>query len=207
MVNKKDYSIYLRAFEPEDYLQINKWRNDADLQKLTCGTFRYVSTEMEKAWTHDKMLNNNKGIYWAICSNDGSDKMIGYTSINEIDYLNRSVNGGGVVIGDNEYRDGQALVEVLYIKLDYVFCELNMNRYYARCLASHTMSRSLMGSYFMNCEGVEKEAVYKCGKYHDVCRYSLLRKEFFEHKENGDFEVNGVLVRLAKNITLNRKRG
>ena len=162
---------------------------------------------MEKAWTHDKMLNNNKGIYWAICSNDGSDKMIGYTSINEIDYLNRSVNGGGVVIGDNEYRDGQALVEVLYIKLDYVFCELNMNRYYARCLASHTMSRSLMGSYFMNCEGVEKEAVYKCGKYHDVCRYSLLRKEFFEHKENGDFEVNGVLVRLAKNITLNRKRG
>ena len=205
MVNKKDYSIYLRAFEPEDYLLINKWRNDAEIQKLTCGPLRYVSTEMEKAWLQDKMLNNYKDIYLAICTNDGSNKMIGYTSINDIDYLNRSVNGGGVVIGDNDYRDGQALVESLYIKIEYVFNELNMNRYYARCLVSHMMSRSLMESFYMEIEGVERESVYKCGKYHDVCRYSLLRKDFFKHKDDGDYNINRILVRLAKKITLSRK--
>jgi hypothetical protein len=43
-----NYSVYLRAFEPNDYLLINNWRNDRSIQKRTCGNFRYVSTEMEK---------------------------------------------------------------------------------------------------------------------------------------------------------------
>jgi RimJ/RimL family protein N-acetyltransferase len=71
------YSIFLRAFESGDYLLINKWRNDPDVQRMTGGLIKFVSSEMEKEWVHNKMLNNSKDIYLAICLNDESQKMIG----------------------------------------------------------------------------------------------------------------------------------
>ena len=132
-----NYSVFLRAFELEDYLLINKWRNDFEIQKLTCGTFRYVSSEMEKTWVQDKIMNNNHNIYWAICLNDEAKTMIGYTSINNIDYVNRSVHGGGIVIGERSLSSGNILIDVFLLKFDYIFNHLNLNRYTASCLESH----------------------------------------------------------------------
>ncbi len=63
-------SIFFRAFEDGDYLIINKWRNDPQLQALTGGVFRYVSSEMEREWVHRKMLDNTQDHYLAICLND-----------------------------------------------------------------------------------------------------------------------------------------
>lgn len=42
--------IFLRGFELEDYILINKWRNDPEIQNLLSGNFRYVSSEIEKEW-------------------------------------------------------------------------------------------------------------------------------------------------------------
>ena len=41
-------SIFLRGFEIEDALLINKWRNDFEIQKLVSTSFKYVSLEIEK---------------------------------------------------------------------------------------------------------------------------------------------------------------
>lgn len=204
MVERKNYSIYLRAFEHDDYILINKWRNDSELQKLTTGQIRYVSSEMEKAWVQQKMMSNTNEIYWAICANDGTDKMIGYTSINNINYINKSFLGGGVVIGDSDYRDGQAAVESFYMRLDYAFNELNMHRYYSWYLPNHIFSKSLQESMFCSVEGIEREAVFKMGKYYDLVHSSLLRREFLEHQNNGDYAIPLTLRRLVKAIKLNR---
>lgn len=204
MINTKDFSIYLRAFEPEDYILINKWRNDPELQKLTAGPIRYVSSEMEKAWVQQKMMNNKTELYWAVCANDGSHKMIGYTSINNIDYVNRSFLSGGFLIGDNHYRDGQAVVEAHYIKLDYAFNELNMHRATGDFISEHITSRSILESFYWTFEGIDREALFKCGRYHDLVRASLLRREFLEHQENGDYEISAILRRLVKAIKRNR---
>ena len=99
-------SIFFRAFEENDHVLINKWRNDKNIQTLTGRAFRYISSQMEKEWVKDKMFNNTKDIYLAICLNDESCKMIGYCSINSIDYINRSAEQGGLVIGDPNACDG-----------------------------------------------------------------------------------------------------
>ena len=79
--------IFLRGFELEDYILINKWRNDPEIQNLLSGNFRYVSSEIEKEWVKQKMMNNTKELYLAICLAEGGCEMIGYTSINNIDYI------------------------------------------------------------------------------------------------------------------------
>ena len=86
-------SIFLRGFEIEDALLINKWRNDFEIQKLVSTSFKYVSLEIEKEWVKSKMMDNRKDIYLAICLNDDSRKMVGYVSVNNIDYLNRTAVG------------------------------------------------------------------------------------------------------------------
>ena len=72
--------IFLRGFELEDYILINKWRNDPEIQNLLSGNFRYVSSEIEKEWVKQKMMNNTKELYLAICLAEGGCEMIGYTS-------------------------------------------------------------------------------------------------------------------------------
>lgn len=191
-------TIFLRAFESDDYILINKWRNDPEIQKLTGGTFRYVSLEMEKQWVHDKMMNNTKDIYLAICLNDESRRMIGYTSLNNIDYINRSVFGGGVIIGDKEYRDGFALFERALLLMSYVFDELNMHRLYGSCLEDHKTSRSMLYALNYTCEGMEREAVYKHGKYHNRMMYSILADEYRRSLDNGEFQMNSIIKRFVK---------
>ena len=134
-------SIYFRAFEEGDHVLINKWRNDPKIQALTGGNVRYVSSEMEREWVRSKMMNNRRDMYFAICLNDGAHRMICYCSINNIDYLNRKAEQGGLVLGEEEFCDGMTWVDSITELIDYEFMQLNMNRVYGTSLAEHKTTR------------------------------------------------------------------
>ena len=189
-------SIFLRAFEVEDYLLINKWRNDINIQMSTCGTFRYVSSEMEKEWVKSKIMNNKTEVYLAICMNDDSRKMIGYVSINNINYLNRTAHGGGIVIGDKEFRDGEIRYRVGLLIREYVFDWLNMNRFTGACLAHHKESEYMMLATGYICEGVERQAVYKNGKYYDKKVFSILREDYYSLLQDGYYTFPAYVKRI-----------
>lgn len=194
-------SVFLRAFEQNDYILINKWRNDPQIQKLTCGDFRYVSSEREKEWVRDKMMNNQTDNYLAICLNNDSQEMIGYISVNNINHLHRTADGGAVVIGNYTYRDGATLIDALKILLSFVFDTLNINRFTGFCLEDHKYSRLIMESFLYKLEGCKREAVYKNGAYHNELIYSILREEYYSYIENGEYE----LMKIAKRIKLLNK--
>jgi len=192
-------SVFFRAFEENDYFLINKWRNDSGLQAMTGGIFRYVSLEIEKNWVKEKMLNNRTEIYLAICVNDDSRKMIGYLSFNKIDYISRSAECGGLIIGDKEYRDGMIWVECYLFIMTYAFDTLNLNRIYGVALNEHKLTLTMnLKIMFWNFEGLCKQAVYKNGKYHDLAMLAILREDYLQHKLQGDFEVNSILKRVRK---------
>ena len=200
----KGETIYLRLMEPEDYETTYKWRNDYNMQKMTCGPLRFISKEMEKSWAQRRSLDNTNDIYLAVCTLE-NDKMIGYTSINDINSVNRSCDIGGVVIGDNEYRDGNAVIEVFQLLLKYIFDQLNMHRTYGYYLDFHRMSAACLEANYYKIEGVKREAVYKDGTYHDMICVGLLRSEYYEHRESGDYEFKSTLKRLV-NILRNSKK-
>lgn len=190
-------TVYLRLFEPEDYEKTYVWHNDFDLQKTTCGPLRFVSKEIERNWVMSKATHNQSDIYLAICLVK-NDEMIGWFSINNIDYLNRKCHCGGVVIGDKRYRDSIAYQEAGDLAFEYIITELNMNRISGTCLREHIVSRAAMEASFWKLEGIERQAVYKGGSYHDICHYAILRDDFLEHYENGDY--NNLPLRMAKMV-------
>lgn len=189
--------VYLRLFEPEDYEKTYIWHNDFDIQKTTCGPLRFVSKEIEKNWVLSKATHNQTDIYLAICLVE-NDEMIGWYSINNIDYLNRKCHCGGVVIGDKRYRDGVAYQEASDLAFGYIITELNMNRISGTCLREHIVSRAAMEASFWKLEGIERQTVYKGGCYHDICHYAILRDDYLEHCKKGDY--NNLPSRIAKMV-------
>ncbi|MCH5245819.1 MAG: GNAT family N-acetyltransferase [Muribaculaceae bacterium] len=192
------FSVFLRPFAPDDYILLNKWRHDPEIQEYTGGPVRYVSIEMEKAWVHDKMMNNAKDIYWAICLNDESQRMIGYTSLNDIDHLNKRVIFGGLVIGEKDCRNGISMFEADLLKMDYAFNQLNMHCIVDECLSIHPSTPHTLRALGFKKGGVLRDYVYKNGKYHDIDVYSLLRSEYDEMMNAGNYSIRKLIRNFAK---------
>lgn len=194
-----DYSIFLRPFYEDDYILINKWRNDPNIQKYTVGPLRFVSLSIEKEWVKSKMMNNQQEIYWSICLNNSEQNMIGYISVNDIDHLNKKAHWGGIVIGDKKWQIGKPAIEAVILMLQYVFEELNINRLSGTCLIEHPSSGLLMKALGFKQEGILREFCFKHGVYKDVETYSLLRYEYIKEKEEG------LTVRKIMNNIINIK--
>ena len=187
-------SIFLRGFEIEDSLLINKWRNDPKIQKLVSTSFKYVSLEIEREWVKSKMIDNRHDIYLAICLKENG-QMIGYVSVNDINHLNRTAEGGGIVI-DPLHQDGLVRHEVGLLVRELVFDHLNINRYEGKCLAEHITSRIIMEATGYKLEGILRKAIYKDGRYHDQCVYSLLRTDYYNWMERDEYSF----IAFAKKV-------
>jgi len=169
--------IYLRAFELNDYPLIHRWRSNQDITRYLSGNNYFVSSEREKKWVEDKIFNDRESMYLAICLKL-NDAMIGYTSINNIDYRNRKVEWGGTLIGEIEYHGQGYATEAAIIMLNYVFEELGMNKCYAYCLEEHEATRRLFCRLHFTQDGILRENIFKNNVYRNMLLFSILRNEY-----------------------------
>jgi len=169
--------VYLRAFQLDDYRLINQWRNDEEVTRLTAGNRFYVPPERDKKWVEEKLYDDSKQIYWAICLKE-TGEMIGYTGITDINWINRTADLHALVIGDPKHRNLRNSTDAVYMVLKYVFDDLGLNRVFAFYLEEHQSSILLGRMMGFKQEGVSRDHVYKDGRYHNVVWFGLLRDEF-----------------------------
>jgi RimJ/RimL family protein N-acetyltransferase len=197
-------TVYFRAFEDEDSELIYQWMNDDKLKQMSIGLNRRMCKDEALEWVKARMHHHDYNVFWAICTKD-TNKMIGYTCLTNIHYINRSAVFGGLVIGDKDYQDGMAWIESYLFVYEYGFERLNLNRIEGTVLIDHKASKTIGDVMFSKGEGVLRQAAYKNGKFYDVGIGALLREDYFLHKENGDYEISAVLKRLTKKIRENKK--
>lgn len=190
-------TVYFRTFEEEDAPLIYQWMNDDELKKLSVGLNRRMSREEALNWVRRRMEHDQYNYWWAICAKD-TDKMIGYMSLNNIHYINRSAEFGGLVIGDKDHHDGFAWIESYLFVYEFAFERLGLNRVYGTRLVEHKQTRAMGLVVFSKQEGILRQAVYKNGQYHDLSIGSLLSSEYFEHKNKGDYEISAIIKRIKK---------
>jgi diamine N-acetyltransferase len=169
--------IYFRAFEPDDYLKINLWRRDEEMFRLAGGNRYFVSSERDRQWVLDKILNNQTEIYLAICLVE-SDLMIGYVSLADIDYRNSRAEWTGIVIGEKEYRGQGYASQAIYLLLEYAFDELGLHRVSGTWIPENKVSLFVARMMGFRQEGVLRDYVFKGGKRHDLVIMSTLKSEF-----------------------------
>jgi [ribosomal protein S5]-alanine N-acetyltransferase len=173
----QDAKIYLRAFEPDDYRNINRWRRNEEVYRLTGGNRHFVSSERDRQWVLEKLLDNKAEIYLAICLAE-NDAMIGYVSLSDIDYQNGRAEWSGIVIGEEQYRGHGYATQAIYLLLEYAFDELGLHRISGSWLAENTVSMFVGRMMGFRQEGVLRDYVFKLGKRHDMVIMSMLKPEF-----------------------------
>ena len=82
---KNNESVYLRAFEVDDYKLINKWRCDPEVSEMLVGNKLFVSSVREKAWVEEKIHKDKVEMYFAICDKQ-TNEMVGYSSVRKINW-------------------------------------------------------------------------------------------------------------------------
>lgn len=169
--------IYLRAFEPDDYLLISEWRQDDEVTRSLGGNHYYVSMEREKQWVFDKSVNDNRNIYLAICLCEDK-RMIGYTSLNNIDLRNLKAEWGGTIIGDKQMWGKGIASEAARLMLDYIFNQYPIHKCYAYCLEEHLVTVKMFKSLGFIIDGVSRDDVYKDGAFKSKISVSILRDEY-----------------------------
>jgi hypothetical protein len=77
-----------------------------------------------------------------------------------------------------------------------------MHRVTGSCLREHIASRADMESGNWKLEGIQRDAVFKGGKYHDICLYSLLEGEYQQNCMNPMSDLDRIkkYVAIAKRI-------
>lgn len=190
-------TVFFRAFEEDDADLIYEWMNNDELKKMSIGVNRRMCHAESLEWVKARMPDARNHVYWAICSLENG-KMIGYASLVDIHYINRSAETGAIMIADNNYNDGTAWIEAVLFMFEYAFERLNLHRVYGHSLIGHRISNMVEPLMFMQNEGVLRQAAFKNGRYYDLSCAAILSEEYFAHKESGDYEMISVIRRLRK---------
>lgn len=191
-------NITFRDFEERDIEFVWKCKNDEELNKMIVGQSKPFTFEDAKKWVHGCMGNHETFKFWAICTNDEECRIIGWISLSEIDRINQSVSTHSILIGDPDYNDGLAWIESVLFMFEYSFEKLNLNRVYGVSLVGHKMSNIMGNLMFMQTEGILRQAIFKNDQFYDLQYVGILKKEYFDHKNAGDYEIKNIIRRLRK---------
>lgn len=190
-------SVLFRDFEERDIDFIYRCKNDAELNKWIVGQWHPFTYEEAEKWVHGCMGEHENFKFWAICTNDDERRIVGWVSISQIDYVNKSAYFNGIVVADPFYRNGFAWIKAHLFIFEYIFEILHLNRIDAEYLIGHPQSGAIGQILYCPQEGVKRQAVYKNSRYYDVALWGLLSHEYFEHKNNGDYEISAIIKRIG----------
>lgn len=168
--------VYLRAFELNDYILINQWRNDPVISKYLGGNFYFVSPERERKSVENKIFDDSKNIYLSICDLRNND-LIGYTNINNIDLRNLKAEWGGTLIGNKDYIGKGYGKEASSLMLRFLFDQYPIHKCYSYCLEEHPSTPIMFEALGFRKEGLLRDEVFKNGEFKNLLIYSILREE------------------------------
>lgn len=192
-------TVIFRDLREDDLYFIHKCKNDAKLNNFIVGNWRPFSLEQSKKWLEGWMRADNPAYkIWAIATADDSQRMVGWISLSKIDEANKSAFFHGIVIGDPDYRDGNAWIESFLFLYNYVFIEKNFNRLSGSCLTCNDASLYITEAMLEKVEGIAREAVYKDGKFYDVVYAAILKKDYLKYIDNHEFDMKRILSRLLE---------
>ncbi|MBD5098019.1 MAG: GNAT family N-acetyltransferase [Clostridiales bacterium] len=179
--------VYLRAMEYSDLDFLNRMHNDEDINRNTAGNKFFVSSEYDRKWLENKMMDNQKQIYLMVCLKE-TNQAIGYTSLSDIDHWNKKIFLSGYTISSEFTGKGYA-TEGAKLTIQYAFEELGMNRIEGRFLDDNIASQRVGDKLGYVRDGVLRDYVFKNGRYHDVIFSSILRSDYEKLKEQGIYPI------------------
>lgn len=190
--------VVFRSFEERDIDFVYKAKNNDKVSKLIVAKANTFSYEDAERWVEGCMKECDEYKYWAICTNDEFQNIVGWCGISNIDYVNKKAVLRGITIANPKYNDGVAWYETYYHVAEYVFVTMGFNRLYSLTLTEHIATLMFNSLVFNSKEGVLKQSVYRNGKYHDLVINAVLREEYIQYKEKGLLDYDSYMTKFKE---------
>lgn len=168
-------TIYLDFMEKDEFKE--QWcafEYDMDLKTDVPEIGRTMDRAGERFDDLAKLQGKTLALF-GIYTNDG--KLVGDTSIYDIDWRNRSAVLGLAIARKADRRKGYA-TEATGLLLNYAFEVLGLERLYADTLEHNAGSRKTLEKNGLVQEGVKRRSDYIGGRYYDRIEYSILAEEY-----------------------------
>ncbi len=167
----------LRELERKDIPTINRWRNDPQLIACLGAPFRFINEDVDNSWYDSYMRSRGSCVRCAIVTQDNEAQALGLISLTDINPVNRSAHLH-IMIGSQENRGKGIGGFAVKAMLDHAFFNLNLRRIELGVLESNAAALRLYEKCGFVREGLQRQAVYKNGQYHNLILMSILREEY-----------------------------
>lgn len=105
-----------------------------------------------------------------------NDNVIGELQLKSFRWFNRKAELSIFIL--QEYRNTGFGSEALKFIINFAFDKLNLHRLEAEVIEYNESAKKIVEGFGFVLEGRLREAKYNNGKYYDILRYGLLKKEF-----------------------------
>jgi diamine N-acetyltransferase len=164
--------IRLRAVEPSDLDEVMRWINNPEVTQFLAVGRMPVSRAEEERWLAERPANERR---LTIETLDGA--YVGAAGLHEIDLVDRSAEVGIVIANERNWGKGYGR-ESLALLADLAFQTLNLHRLYLRVYAYNERAIRVYEKAGFVREGVDRQAHFHGGTWHDVIRMGLLASEW-----------------------------
>ncbi|ANS75073.1 hypothetical protein AWM70_11045 [Paenibacillus yonginensis] len=168
--------ILLRYAKQEDLADYTAFLEDKEMLYLTGSTAVSFTPEQNAAWLERIAQPGKDRVDFMIVPKD-SGRLIGEVVLNDIDWDNSSANIR-IAIGQAQARGKGYGQEAMRRMVEYGFRELGLHRIHLGVYSFNPRALHVYEKIGFKHEGVERDALYQDGKYHDMIRMSMLEHEF-----------------------------
>ncbi|TES96353.1 MAG: N-acetyltransferase [Promethearchaeota archaeon] len=160
-----------------------KWQNDPRVRKYARNMWPRSLDDVKKRFeTVPDGHGHIRDHVGFIIYHKRDKRPIGEIGLNRIDWVNRHANIFAQ-IGETEYWGKGIVGEAAQLVLKYAFTELNLHKVKAGVFTPNERSLRAAEKLGLNKEAVVKEAIYVGGKYHDIHKWGLTKKEWLEGRK------------------------
>lgn len=169
MYKKGEYSY--RIIEERDIEWVRLLHNDPEVLFMLTDT-SFISEIQQKNW-FENISKSSKSRRLIL---DYKGECIGIARLDEIDYCNRSICVGLDI--QKEFRGRGHGKNGFKLMLDYCFYELNMHRAWLLVAEFNEKAFNLYKKLGFIEEGIQRERLFRNGKYHNYIMMSILEEEY-----------------------------
>ena len=167
----KSHPIILRPLRYDDLKQTLRWRNDPEIKASSIMHPFPVTFELEEEWYATLNDKRNKAIWFGIELEEDA-KLIGFTFLNNIRWVDRTCNLG-IVIGEIKYQGSGIGKKVMNLLVSYAFKSLNLRKITLEVRSDHAAALKLYEKLGFKQEGILKDQYFADSKYHDTLILSI----------------------------------
>lgn len=176
--------VGLRPIEPGDLPLLTKLANDPPVRQLVVGWDWPVPAFRQESWLQESAKSTSTCRLAVV--DLASAAPIGMTGLWDIDWHNRSALSA--VKLDAAVSPRGAGTDTVMLVNAWAFYEVGLRRLWGAILPFNAASLNL---YVRKCgwsiEGVEREAIFRDGEFHDLIKVALLESVFRKHPQQEEY--------------------